>query len=116
MANSHYYSRSSGRVIRRPDADAEGKLGGKVGHKHRKRDQDRGNYPAPGLPVRRLDKSAAWVAGYIKSYYQPHLGGEDLSDRDPVIAIDRALLEQIDLMAECRSISRYQLLIALLRP
>ncbi len=99
-ANSHYYDKDSGRVIKRPPIDPEAKAGRSAGRKQRNKDQQRDVYPRLGLPVSREGRSKAWVEYYQRGYYQAKSTGRPMLGDEPVITIsvscDRRLIEQLD--------------------
>lgn len=100
MANSHYYDRTLGIVVKRPLANPEKAAGYDAGRKHRRRDQKAGTYPREGLPISRDSRSALWIESYQQGYYQHRtVGRPNLGDETKVtisVCLDREIVEAID--------------------
>lgn len=95
MPNSHYYSKSTGQVIKRPAQNPEIEAGRKAGYKQRRKDKADRVYPREGLPISRESRDSDWIEGYQRGYYQSHKRLE--SNRvQTSVTLDRALLEAVD--------------------
>ncbi|NJM74881.1 MAG: hypothetical protein HC852_02815 [Acaryochloridaceae cyanobacterium RU_4_10] len=105
--NSHYYSKTEGRVIERPLVDPQAKAGSSAGRKQRNKDREREVYPRQGLPISRKGRSNVWIEHYQRGYYQAKTTGRPMLGDEPVITIsvscDRRLLEELDLAGIGRS-------------
>jgi hypothetical protein len=100
MANTHYYSLSEGRVIKRPNQNPQIEAGRDAGRKQRKKDEKANIYPREGLPISREGRDLDWIEGYRRGYYQTlKQGRPELLEAKRVqisVTADRALLEAAD--------------------
>lgn len=108
MHKSHYYDRTIGSVIKRPEKNPVKERGRKSGYKQRQKDQDKRVYPREGLPISRIDREQDWIDGYQLAYYQDAaaVGRPAWGEAQRVqtsVTLDRALLETADLAGINRS-------------
>jgi len=107
VPNSHYYDRACGQVVKRLPSNPIKKAGSNSGRQQRHKDQQRGVYPRPGLPISREGREPLWISAYQESYYQPKAEGRPMLGNEPRVTIsvtvDRQLLEQADLLGINRS-------------